>query len=149
MLSLWAFKFSASITSFEMLDRKERVLPFFFISIIYCLPTYLFYTKIKVNNTVLIIFATISILLLLLTIITIFWKISLHSTGISGMIGFIVAINIKYPDNDLIYPLIILILLAGAVMSSRLYLNCHRPEETFGGSIFGFLLSFGAVYFFT
>jgi hypothetical protein len=148
VLSILAFKYSASIRNFELIDHKERVIPFFFISLIYCLPTYLFYSKIRVSQLLIVIFAAISIMLLLLTVITIFWKISIHSAGISGLAGFLVGINIKIPESSLFYPMLVIIILAGAVMSARLYLNSHNPAEIFGGAVLGFLISFSSLYFF-
>ncbi|CAN5141691.1 hypothetical protein BH23BAC1_BH23BAC1_01310 [soil metagenome] len=141
-------KYTQNISSFNLEDRKERFVPFFFISLFYAINTYLFLTKIRIGDVFLVVISGITVIIFLLTFITVFWKISVQSTAISGTIGFLLGISWKYPQDRLLIPVIILILMAGILMSSRLYLNTNRPKEILGGSLLGFMVSFGSVYFF-
>lgn len=146
VFSMGALKMSSYITDFTMVNRKERILPFLFISVFYAVTTYMFYSKIKLNTVFIIIMSTITVLSFLITFITIYWKISAHSAGVSGVVGFILAIIYKFSQVNLLIPLIFAVLLAGIVMSSRLYLNSHEPEEIWAGSMLGFIGSFGSIY---
>lgn len=141
-------KFTQNVSSFGLEDRKERILPFFFISLFYAITTYLFMSKIKLNTVYLVVIASITVIIFLVTIITLFWKISTQSTALSATIGFLIAIAYKYPQDTLLYPLVILILLAGFIMSLKLYLNVNKPNEILAGSILGFFISTCSVYFF-
>ncbi len=141
-------KFTNNIADFALEDKRERVIPFIFISMFYAVTTYMFATKIKLGELYIVIIASITLLLVVVTIITFFWKISTHSTAISGVVGFILAVGYKFSDEQLLLPLVIVVFLAGLVMSSRLYLNSHKPIEILGGSILGFIFSFIAVYIF-
>lgn len=142
-------KMTNNISNFKLHDRRERIIPYIFISLFYAITTYLFYTKLKINTLFLIILATITILMIVLTFITFFWKISTQSAAVCAIIGFLMAISYKFPQDKLFFPLIILILLAGAIMSSKLYLNENDHKEIYGGSAIGFIFSFSSVYFFT
>ena len=131
-----------------MNDKRDRFVPFVFVTIIYGLSAYLFLVKIHTNPIFGIVLASITLTLVLTTLITQSFKISMHSAGISGVVGFLIAINLKYPDNQLLYPIIIIILLAGVVMTARLQLNAHTTKEVVTGGLLGFLVSFFAIYVF-
>lgn len=134
--------------SLWMKTKEERVMPFFFITIFYAMCAYLFLFQWKFNLIFGVIIGSITLTVLAITLITIKWKISAHSAGIAGALGFLFAINLKFPDNELLFPIVILVMLSGLVMSSRLQLGDHDNKEVYLGYLLGFLLSFGAVYFF-
>jgi membrane-associated phospholipid phosphatase len=71
-------------------------------------------------------------------VVTIFYKISVHSVGIWGLIGILFALNQVSETSLLFLPLIATIVIAGVVMSSRLKLNVHNLTEVVVGSIVGF-----------
>ncbi len=148
VLSIGTLKISAFITDFNLFDRKERLLPFLFITCFYGLTAYLFFEKVNLNNLIFVTFASVTVLLLVLSVITVFWKISIHSAGIAGLIGFLWGLKFKYPIHELIYPLVVVTLLAGLVMSSRLKLNAHNPGQVYMGGIIGFLICFLSFYLF-
>ena len=147
-VSLIIFKISSSIASLFMENRKERYVPFAFITIFYATACYLFIYKFQLNTTFAVVMVSITLTILLITIITFFWKISAHSAGMCGLVGFLLAFAYKFPENNLFYPLILSILLAGAVLSARLYLNAHSASEVGGGAVLGFTICFLSVFFF-
>ena len=65
-------------------------------------------------------------------------KTSLHTLGISGLIGFVGIISYDYKLN-LLALLILLFLLFGIIATSRLKLNAHKISEIFIGFIIGLL----------
>lgn len=148
LISVYVLKATANISSYAMPERDERVVPFLFISVFYGLTTYMFIKYHEFNSTITVLLASITLIIFISAIISIFWKVSIHSIGISGLVGFLLAINYKFPDNRLLLPLVISICFAGIIMSARLYLNTHKLDEVLGGSIIGFLICFSAGYFF-
>ncbi len=148
LFSVVVLRYANLLGSFTMRERGERIIPFSFISAFYVLLSYLFITKVQMNALVLVSITVITVQVLLLTIITLFWKISVHSIGISGVLGVLVAVAMKFPEANLLYPIICIILLTGLTMSARLQLNAHTPAEVLAGGLMGFLLSFGALYFY-
>jgi membrane-associated phospholipid phosphatase len=135
-----AFRMMGSIKTLTMYDRRERLGPFFFISVLYLVVTYFFYSnyRIGLHDTVFKLIVIIDALVILSTLITIFYKVSVHTVGLWGLLGIILPLN-KITENDqLLIPTILLILVAGVVMSSRLLLNAHKPREVMIGSLVGF-----------
>jgi hypothetical protein len=147
VLSISALRFTSTISSFTLHDRRERVVPFVFIGMFYALTTYLFITKIQVNEVISLMMITTSILIGLLTAITLKYKISIHAAGSCGGAGYLIALAHTYQSDALIYPAIVAIVLSGVVMSARLYLNSHTLNEVAAGCFIGFSLCFGSVFF--
>ena len=143
-LNIGIFKLLGSIKSLTMYERNERIVPFSFISILYLVITYLFYTKFRVglNDNVLKLMLIGDALVLISTVVTYFYKVSIHSVGLCGLLGIILPLNKVTEDNQLFIPTIVLIVVAGMVMSSRLQLKAHKPREVLVGSLLGFTIGF-------
>jgi membrane-associated phospholipid phosphatase len=149
-LNVGIFKAFGSIKTIAMKERSERVIPFSFITILYCVITYLFYTRTRIgfNDNLLKFLIIIDALVLVGTVATYFYKVSVHSLGVCGLIGILLPLNKISEDGALFYPTIATIVIAGLVMSSRLQLNAHTPREVMVGSVLGFVTSFGLMFFF-
>jgi hypothetical protein len=141
--SLLLFYRSGLIGSLHLHDRRERVGPFLVISIFYTITSGFFLIKLPSVPFVPNILATITFVILLVTVITLFFKVSAHSTGVSGMLGTFMALQYAYPGTELFYPILATILLSGALMSARLALNAHSPIEIAVGAVLGFGTCFG------
>src|SRR5690606_18612914 len=85
-------RFSAYIPSFSMRNRKDRIVPFLFVSVFYAITTYMFYAKMQLNQVLVVIMLAITVVTFFLALVTVFWKISIHSAAITGMVAFLVAI---------------------------------------------------------
>jgi membrane-associated phospholipid phosphatase len=128
----------------ELNHHKERILPYLFnalssflgLQLLIKLPFHSVYSSLMIGTFVLLVF---------LSIISFWWKISEHTAGIGGLLGILLALIFKYGLN-LLYPVIATILIAGAVASSRLYLKKHTPSQVYAGFGFSALLMFILVY---
>jgi membrane-associated phospholipid phosphatase len=147
-LSIGTLRLSAFISDITLVERRERILPFGFITCFYGLTAYLFYDKIHLNNFVFVAFAATTALLLVLFFITLFWKVSLHSAGVSGVAGFLFATAARYPTDQLLYPFIASLLCLGLAMAARLRLQIHHPAQVYAGAAIGFALCAAALYYF-
>lgn len=132
-----------------MLERKERIIPFVFITAIYCSITYVFYSKTRMDlsDNFLRLMIVIDLLVLVATICTLFFKISVHSIGIWGLIGMFVLLTKMTALNSLLYISLGLIVLAGIIMSARLQLGVHSSREVMWGSIVGLVTSVTGMLF--
>jgi len=146
-LNIGIFKTFGSIRSMAMEQRQERIVPFLFIAILYVVVTYLFYsrTRIGLNDNLLKFLIIIDILVLLATVVTVFYKISVHSMAIWGFIGILFPLNKVSEDGALLYPTIVAIVLAGLIMAARLQLDAHTPREVMIGGMLGFASTFAAM----
>lgn len=148
-LNVGIFKTFGSIKTLAMKERQERIIPFSFITILYVVVTYLFYTRTRIglNDNLLKFLIIIDALVLVATVVTYFYKVSVHSMGICGMIGILLPLNKISEDGALFYPTLATIVLAGGVMSARLQLNAHTPREVMIGGVLGFTTSFLLMFF--
>ncbi|CAN5314589.1 hypothetical protein BH10BAC4_BH10BAC4_08060 [soil metagenome] len=140
--NLIMFKAFGSLTSLQMPTRRERLLPFTLITIIYIVVTVMFFFKVKNNiyfNKVMLIVAS---MVLIATIATLFQKISIHSLAICGALGIMMPLNKAVENGAMLWPTVIALTIAGAVMSARLYLNVHTPREVMMGAVTGFSIGF-------
>ncbi|MEJ7646642.1 MAG: hypothetical protein WKF87_18740 [Chryseolinea sp.] len=148
-MNLLIFKTFGTIKSLALESRAERVVPFSFISILYVAVTYLFYsrTQIDIDDNLLKFLIIIDLLVVLATVITFFYKISVHSMAIWGLIGILIPLNRLSEQGMLFYPTVGAIALAGFIMTARLQLNAHTPREVITGAIVGLVASFGSMMF--
>jgi hypothetical protein len=138
------FRIIGAISSFAMEKRKERLRPFFLITIVYCFVTYIFSVKTRVStdDNLFKFLLIIDFLVIAATAITFFYKVSIHSLGIMGFLGVIIPLNRVAEDNILFIPTLVLLIIAGLVMSARLQLNSHSPREVLVGAVTGFGIGF-------
>jgi hypothetical protein len=146
-LSIIGLRSTMTISSIKLTSRSERVLPFTFITLFYGITTYLFHSKIEINDTILAIFVGATVLVAFLTIITIFFKISVHAAGAGCMLGYLLSIMLIFPEHDLMWAVIAIVVMAGMILSARLYLNAHTPVEVYSGFTLGLFISFFSLYF--
>jgi hypothetical protein len=146
-LNIGIFKTFGSIRSFAMEARQERIIPFSFVAILYCVVTYLFYsrTRVGINDNLLKFLIIIDLLVVLAAVVTIFYKVSVHSLAWWGLIGILLPLNKVSEDGALFYPTILAIVLAGFVMASRLQLQAHSIREVMVGAVMGFGATFMAM----
>jgi hypothetical protein len=137
------FKFFGTIESITLMDRKERILPFTFVVIIYFAITYLLYsrTQISLDDNFLKLMMIMDLLGLAALVATLFFKVSVHSIGIWGLIGITMPLTKISEVNALFYVSLGLIVLAGVIMSSRLLLGAHTSREVMWGSVIGLATS--------
>lgn len=153
MISITALRLSSimmanKLDAFSMPDRRDRVLPFFFTSMFYVITTYMFFSKFRVNQALVVILAGTTVIILLISILTLFVKVSTHSASAGGLMGFLIGLGLKYPQGQIMWPLIIILMLGGLAMSARLYLNEHKPLEILIGCTIGLAISLGSILLF-
>jgi hypothetical protein len=148
-LNIGIFKALGTIQSLAMVERKERIVPFVFITTIYCVITYLLYSKSRMdlNDNFMRLMIIIDLLVLVATVCTFFFKISVHSIGIWGLIGMLVLLTKMTALINLLYVSLGLIVLAGIIMSARLQLGVHTSREVMWGSIVGLVTSVTGMLF--
>jgi membrane-associated phospholipid phosphatase len=125
------FYYQSIIKDINMKSNKERIIPFFVIFVIYFLAYFLLNNMgvpPVINNVIL----GASITILLLALIAFKWKISAHMAGIGGLIAALLIFSFKLHANLLLY-LIIAIVVAGLIGTSRITLKAHTPKEIYSG----------------
>lgn len=86
------------------------------------------------------------IVMLMATIITLWWKISAHMFGISSLLGGVMAVCYFVEKSNPSYLFMVLFLLSGMVGTSRIILKRHTPGQVYAGFFLGFMVSFVCVW---
>lgn len=148
LLSVGLFRTLNVITSYTMEVRKERHVPFIFLAFLYLLITYLFHTQyhIDFHDNVLRFMIIINALVVAATVVTFFYKISVHSIGAGGLVGMLGALNMVQEDGSLLMPMLVAVVVAGMVMSARLQLGAHTLWEVFFGGLLGLIIGSGGIF---
>ena len=124
------------ISSWTITERKERNFPLIITTILYCITSFLIF---RFNIPVFLktyIFAACFISLIV-TVINFWWKISLHSVGAGALISLVFILSLKML-TPLEWYLISTVVIGGLVLSSRLKLNLHSPQQVWIGLFTGF-----------
>lgn len=118
-------------------------MPFVFISLIYVVVTYLFHLhgRMNLNDNFLKFMVVIDMLVVIGTIATFFFKVSIHSLSVWGLIGMLVPLMKITEVNTLFYPTLGVIVLAGFIMAARLKTGVHNPREVMWGAVLGLATS--------
>lgn len=129
--------FFGMISSLDMNKRRERLLPLLTVAIMYALGWY-FMSRIAMPPILLHIILAALITVISAALITVFWKISLHSTGTGALLGlvFFLANN---KNLQVLFIGFLVILIAGAVGTARLYLKKHNSTQVYQGYALGFI----------
>lgn len=139
LLMMSTLRVTLVIPNFHLEEKKQRIVPFFFVFIIYAVSTYMFYSQFNFAKLFYVAYLATSLLIFILTVITIFWKISFHSAAIAGVFGILYAIQMKFPELDLLYMLAALLVVSGLVGASRLSLQLHNYKQVIIGYLVGFV----------
>jgi hypothetical protein len=132
------FIYQNLIRNIEMENRKERLLPFSVITILYFLAYFLM-KQMGVPPTILKIILAGGILTLLIVLITIWWKISVHMAGIGALSAAIYSFAIILKADFTVF-LLISVLIAGILGTARIILKAHSPREIYAGYGLGVLV---------
>jgi membrane-associated phospholipid phosphatase len=142
MLTIFGLRLSGTVKSLHMHTIKDRVIPFS-VTTVYFLMTVYFLNQINELDPILWqSLGVIASVVLILTVVTFFWKMSAHMTGMGGLVAIVVVLGLKFTNFQVLYPLLLSLLMSGLVGSSRLYLDAHKPAQIYAGFIFGFLACF-------
>lgn len=124
------------INSWALNERKERNIPLIITALLYGTTSYIIFRFPIPLFLKSFIFAT-AILSVLVILINLFWKISLHSVGAGALVGLVFLLSLKML-TPLDWYLISAIIIAGLILSSRLRLNHHSPMQVWIGLLTGF-----------
>jgi hypothetical protein len=124
------------ISSWTITERKERNYPLIITTILYCITSYLIF-KFPIPVFLKTYIFAVSFLSLIVALINFWWKISLHSVGAGALISLVFILSMKML-TPLEWYLISAVVIGGLVLSARLKLNLHSPQQVWIGLFTGF-----------
>lgn len=135
LISIFFLIKSGKVSSLEMSNHKERSVSLFRTALwmglgYYTIENILVFSPIIKAELI----GAISIILIA-SIISKYWKISLHLLGIGGLVGVLIALEIIY--GDLQHLIIIFILLSGVLAMARIKEKAHNYLQVYIGFLGG------------
>ena len=124
------------ITSWTISEKKERNILLIITTVLYCATSFIIFRFPIPGFLKSFIFAS-AFLSLMVTVINFWWKISIHSVGAGSLIGLVLILSLKML-TPLEWYLILTIIAGGLILSSRLKLNLHNPQQVWVGLLAGF-----------
>ena len=135
VLMLKALKF---IKSFYLREQKDRIIPYM-ATMIYYFWLYLALHK-QMDPPYPAIFIAFLlgnfIAIILIFMVNIFLKVSMHTTAAGGMLG-VILLMLGDPYVNITLPLMIVLLIAGLIATSRMILSAHNNMEIYSGFLIG------------
>lgn len=134
------------ISDWLIFNRGERMVPMFSSAIFYGLTVYVTY-KFNIPAFIKLYFVAALMMALVMGAVSFWIKASVHAAGMGSIVALIIVMMIKTHAPLLGY-LIPSIILAGLVMSARLWLNAHSAKEVWIGLLLGLLCTGLVLYLF-
>lgn len=156
LLSMVIMYYNKIITSMHLANREERVYPFILVVFYYFLAYYYVRFQIpeELKHQALLGFSFgILVLFVACFILNFYTKVSIHSAGVFGLAGTLLAYSQtqlppigEYNATNL-FLVVYLLVVAGLVSGGRLFLKAHDVSEVIWGSAFGFGIMYVTVKF--
>lgn len=141
MIMLWR---SGLVSELAMPRRSERIMPYL-LTLVYFGMAYYLLRRTPNSSTTLSLFTGMFVALAADLLITWRWKVSLHMTGIGGLIGMVTGLMLVHGVSTPLFP--VLLLVAGALGTARLLVTDHTPAQVYAGAAIGMAATFGCIVF--
>ena len=138
--------FQKIIKNVQMDNSRERLIPFLVTFVLYTFCDYLL-LRLGVPETLVNFILVGVVTVFILFVISFFWKISAHMSGIGGLVGALISISFIL-NVDLEYFIFGSILFSGILGYSRLILGKHEPSQIYTGWLLGFIISAAILFIF-
>lgn len=136
-ISLMPFLYHRGIIStWTVDDRKERLIPFLLTTVLYGATSFIIFKFPLPLFLKSFIFGTF-FLSILVTVINLKWKISVHSVGAGALFAMVLILSFRM-YTPLVWHIIAVVIASGIILSSRLRLNYHNPQQVWFGLFTGF-----------
>jgi hypothetical protein len=145
LLTMILMKGLGFIESIQMKNPKERIIPLMAMMVYYF---WAYHVSKNIDPPILLRALLLSSFWAVIAIfmISIFFKISMHTTAAGGMVGIMIVLMLTSPVN-MAPALFVTIALAGIIGTSRLVLKAHSSPEIWLGYIVGILVQLGAYWY--
>ena len=136
IILLWLLKRLKMIESFHLSTIEERKFPMLLLTFLGILIGRMLFKIAIVNDLAIFIIAGSFALLLVYSFLWLRMKVSIHTLGVGGLIGFLIKLSMEYHQNLLLI-LAFLFVLFGIIANARIKLKAHTFSEVILGLIIG------------
>jgi hypothetical protein len=132
------------IQNLEINERSERIIPLFFASMCFYIGYYIVSVHSQSILVNLFMLSTTAVVVVVL-LVSLFWKISIHMAGIGGITGLIIILSYVF-RADILILLCVVILISGILASARLASGSHSLLQVIAGYLLGLLGVLGLMF---
>lgn len=125
------------ISSWTIFKREERTVPLVISTVLYSTTSFIIF-RFPIPVFLKSFIFAVTFVSLIVTIINLRWKISLHSVAAGSLLALVLLLSFKM-YTPLVWYLVSAVLAVGLVLSSRLRLDFHNPRQVWFGFLTGFL----------
>ena len=140
------FKYRNVINSWSMEERSERTLFLILTTLLYGATTYIVFSF-RVPMFLKSFLMAVFFISLAVTIINIWWKISIHAVAMGAITALAIILSVKM-FSPLMWYFITIIIVSGLVLYARLKLNFHNPLQVWTGYFAGIIFMGSYLWFF-
>ena len=141
LMIIWLLRKRGYIRSFEMNDPHERIIPFFCTAILMFI-TYYMILRLSLPRIFAFLLLGAASSVIIATLITSKWKVSIHMIGIGGLAGMLFGLTELFMI-DFRFPFMVCLLIAGIIGVARLTLQSHKQLQIYTGFLLGFICEYG------
>lgn len=143
LFEIWRRVRLGKLKSIELSDRKERTVPYL-ISVLCLVIWCALADAFELPWTIVGIYVACAALLLVVTLINLKWKISIHLTSFGAYAGMMAVLTRK---AECLWLFPVLLFVALLLMYARIRLKTHTPLQVVAGFLLGLTASSVAMYF--
>jgi len=136
-LSIWLLSFNPKF-DINLEKSTERILPLLMSSVFYYLG-YLILERMPIFPIYNLFLIGSVLVQIMLIIVSLKWKISVHVAAIGGLVGGFIGLSFRAQENP-VFIITFLILVAGMVATSRLILLKHTNLQVYAGFTLGYVI---------
>lgn len=126
---------SGMVSGLRMPGRRERIAPYLMTLVYYGMTGFLL-ARTALHPALISLMMGAALALLITTLITLWWKISAHMVGVGGMVGALFALG-QLHGLSFAGPFMLVLIMAGALGTSRLLVSDHTPTQVYAGFLVG------------
>lgn len=145
VLALFILRALGLIKSFQVVSIKERRIPVLLMVVLFYLLADALIEVPMFRDIGFLFYGTAVTLAIIYLLFSFSLKTSLHLVSFGNAVGFFLVLSSKY-GISLLPIIMVFILLAGLVASSRLYLKAHTQKEIYLGFFLGCIVQYATMY---
>jgi hypothetical protein len=124
------------ISEWKLDNKEERKVPMIIATILYATTSYIIF-RFPIPHFIKSFVYSAFLLSLVVTILNFRWKISLHAVGTGALMAVVLYLAYRM-YSPVTWYIVLVSIVTGLVLSSRLQLNAHSPRQVWYGFITGF-----------
>ena len=148
LLTILLLKGLGFLNSIQMKESKDRIIPLIACMIFYFWANHALGSNPEVHIPLILHTLTLGSFwgIIVIFMVSIFYKVSMHSAAAGGMIGILLVLMFTSNVN-MVFPFFVALFIAGLIGTARMILKAHQIWEVWIGYVLGILVQVAAYFY--